>query len=178
MEPSIDWRAEIIKLVVLKNTLTEVDKEGVFPQHLPKAPATPGEIQECERALGFELDDEYRTFLLHADGWHGFVQDIHLFGTQDLLGSDRFCEARRILQSYRHVISGSDALAIESLFPIGVSLADGDVFAMVRPGIPSDWRVFWIAGGESERYPSFSEFFLTMMDANFEEIASFRQDAT
>jgi len=172
---AIDWKEEIVKLVHIKQVLATVDKKGLNPHHLPALAATPEQIQTCERALGFELDDDHRQFLLHANGWEGFVQTTHLFGTDDFLRSHRFNEAENLIKIYERSVFEQVGIPKDAFFPIAASSLDRDLFAMVRPHVASTARVFWFAGYEIDRYPSFSDFFLSMMDYNRLGIKTIRQ---
>src|SRR5689334_282772 len=84
--PTFDWKAEIAKLVYVKQALAEVDINKLWPWHLPNPPATAEDIQACEKHVGFALDPMYAAFLRHADGWQGFYHAADLFGTRDLVG--------------------------------------------------------------------------------------------
>ena len=42
--------------------------EEVSREHFPRPPATPGQIEEFERKMGWRLDSELRAFYLHCNG--------------------------------------------------------------------------------------------------------------
>lgn len=55
------------------------------------------------------------------------------------------------------------------VFPIGVSDGDIDVFLLGAAGTPLDDQVFWFAGREIERFPTFEAFFTAMTQLIEEE---------
>jgi SMI1/KNR4 family protein SUKH-1 len=174
-QQQINWKLEIVKLVYIKQAMAGVDRLGLYPYHLPKVRATTEQVGACERALGFRLDDDHKEFLLHADGWDGFIQDTDLFGTLDFRGSRRYVAARSIFDGFEDGAFEDINVPRSAFFPIGASLEHGDVFVTVRPGVPSVPRVFWFTGYEVERYPSFWEFFLAMLDANRDELQKLQE---
>lgn len=46
---------------------------------------------------------------------------------------------------------------------------------MLKPDVSSASRVLWFTGYEVERYTSFSELFLTMIEENREEVDKLRE---
>jgi hypothetical protein len=160
------WKAEIATLVYVKQALADADKRSLYPHHFPKVPADLSELRECERALGFRLEPDHATFLLSANGWDGFLQTTDLFGTHDFLGSDRYRAAASLLADYETRAFADTGVSKDVLFPIDASQLDGDIFAMVKSNLSAPSQVFWFAGYEIDRYPSFSEFFIAMIDHN------------
>ncbi|MCX9191746.1 hypothetical protein C3Y87_10025 [Carbonactinospora thermoautotrophica] len=80
------WPALIGAMILVKNSIEELDPEHLQEYTLPKKKATEEEIQAAERQLGGRLPEEYRDFLLHANGWRAFYWTVDLFGTPELLG--------------------------------------------------------------------------------------------
>jgi hypothetical protein len=74
--------------------------------------------------------------------------------------------ANELLNAYDDGILADVALAKSNLFPIGADVIDRDLFIMVKPGVKSSMRIFWLAEKEIARFPSFSEFFLSIVDHN------------
>ena len=50
--------------------------------------------------------------------------------------------------------------------PISATEFDRDVFAITRPESPSPGIVVWFAGEEIERFATFDEYFLAMIEYN------------
>jgi hypothetical protein len=171
---NIDWKKEIVTIVMIKQALARVDKRNLYPHHLPKIRASEKKIEDCESALGFCLNDEHRDFLLHADGWDGFVLSTNLFGCPDFLGSGRYREAQSVMDTWEAKMFCSLGGSRHDFFPIAYSELDRDLFTMrVSDGkaLPAVfWTAepskFWTAEREVDRFPSFHEFFLSMADYN------------
>jgi hypothetical protein len=167
MTTTINWVDEIVTLVYVKQVLAEFDQHQLYPHHLPKVKATKNKIAACETALGHKLEPDHVAFLLHADGWDGFMQSSDLFGTPDFCGSDRYLRSQTVLRAYSQDVFTGIGLTRMDFFPIAFSLPDKDLFAMVKMGVSSKSRVFWLADNkEVDRFPSFAEFFLAMIDYN------------
>ncbi len=71
------------------------------------------------------------------------------------------------------VLKKSD-LRREDLLPFAASPVDRHLFVMTRKSAPHPGTVIWFDGSEVDRFPSFDEFFLAMMDYNREEIQALR----
>jgi SMI1/KNR4 family protein SUKH-1 len=135
-------------------------------------------MHACERTLGFDLDEDHKEFLLHADGWDAFLQDTDLFGTSDFLGSRRCRAAQGILDAYERPALEQIHIPRQVLYPIGGPRQDDDraLFVMVKPSFPSKSRVLWLTGYGVERFPSFSEFFVTMIAENYDEMEKLQEE--
>ncbi|MBW4421102.1 MAG: SMI1/KNR4 family protein [Myxacorys californica WJT36-NPBG1] len=160
-----DWKKEIVVMVYVKQVLHDEDKSYFWPWHLPEVAATGAQLEEVEKHLGHALDLRYRLFLQHANGWQGFYQDVDLFGTSDLLGGGKMARALMFLDTIDDVLRESN-LSKDELLPIAVSNTDIDFFVITRPNSVSPGMVIWFAGGEIERFSSFDEYFLCMVDHN------------
>ena len=137
--------------------------EGVWPHHLPEVAADEAEVGDVERALGHPLDDRYRDFLRHANGWQGFFQAVDLFGTHDFVGGPR-CQRALELLGTLEPLKELCGLEARELLPIAVSRHDIDLFAIIRPGHPSAGAVLWFAGGVIDTFANFDDYFLAMID--------------
>ena len=162
-----DWKTEIVKLSLIKQELAEIDTHKLWPWHLPNVGATELELMECRHFLGFELDPIYQDFLTYANGWRGFIQATDLFGTKELMGSDKKNQnAEEILSDIEDSVLDQAGTSKEALFPIAMSQLDFDVFAMVKPSFARAGMVIWFAGYEIQRFENFHDFFLAMEEYN------------
>lgn len=169
----MNWQEEILKLVMIKQVLGELDTHRVWPHHLPSVAASTKSIANAESRLGHALDTQYSDFLRHADGWMGFYQTVDLFGTADLMDSPKMRHAYSLFSVMGEALNASGFRSNE-LLPIGVTTLDRDLFAMPRPSNAHAGSVIWFSGQEVDRFPSFEYFFLAMMDYNREEVAYFK----
>ncbi|RKN72694.1 SMI1/KNR4 family protein [Streptomyces klenkii] len=118
------------------------------------------------------VDPEYANFLLHADGWPAILQDIDLFGTADF-GTAAYTEAEELVRVIEDELVIERGKNFSRLIPIGASQTDIDVLVMpCGKGSNQPAQVIWLAGGEIERYPSFSDFFRGMIYENITEADS------
>ncbi|WP_200263467.1 hypothetical protein [Streptomyces sp. HSG2] len=118
------------------------------------------------------MDPEYADFLLHTDGWPAVLQDIDLFGTADFGGAGYLeaAELVRVIAEETEIGTGGE---FAHLIPIGASRTSIDIFAMPRTTGPHRTTpVIWLAGGEVERYRTFSDFFRSMITENLAEAES------
>lgn len=168
------WTDEIVQLVFVKQALADVDKTKLWPYHLPNTGAPLAEINNAESLLDFEIDAEFKGFLLAADGWSGLYQEVDLFGTGDLVGK-KAGYALTILGALDDSAIRESGVGRDDLFPIAVSAHDRDIFAMTKPHCKTPGEVFWFSGGLVDKFSSFAEFFLAMVDYNREEIVYFKQ---
>jgi hypothetical protein len=166
-----DWKQRIAVMALVKQKLAEVDTEGLWEHRLPRVAASQERLREVEAHLGEALDPSYRDFLRHADGWPAFYQTVDLFGSDDLLGGERFRHAEEMLGYAEGEQLGARGLRRE-LLPIAASPADLDLFVMTRRSSPHPGTVIWLAGSEIDRYPSFDGYFLAMIDYNRTEVRS------
>lgn len=84
-----DWKQEIAIAWLVKQAMMDLDKENVFPYHMPELAASDEDIFKTERLLGHDLDARYKEFLRRANGWQAFWHAAELFGTKDLIGGQR-----------------------------------------------------------------------------------------
>jgi hypothetical protein len=171
-----DWKQRIAVMALVKQKLAEVDTEGLWEHRLPRVAASQERLREVEAHLGEALDPSYRDFLRHADGWPAFYQTVDLFGSDDLLGGDRFRHAEEMLgyaEDEQHAGRGLR----RDLLPIAASPVDLDLFVMTRRSSPQPGTVIWLAGSEIDRFPGFDEYFLAMIDYNRTEVQSLQASA-
>ncbi len=161
-----DWNQEIAVAWLVKQAIMEVDKDKIWTYHLPEVAATDEQIKEAEEQLGHELDHRYREFLRHANGWRGFVQTIDLFGTNDLIKSPRKETAEFTFSCLGNDILNKSGVKRTELLPIGATSQHADLFVMTRPFARSPGTVIWFAGEEVERFKTFDDYFLAMVDYN------------
>jgi SMI1-KNR4 cell-wall len=173
-----DWKQRIVELVLVKQKLAELDTKGLWQYRLPSVAATEGKLKSVEARLGEALDPAYRTFLLHADGWSSFYQTVDLFGSDDLMGNDRHHHATEMLSYVEEGVLTLGGLRREDLLPIAASPVDLDLFVMTRRSASHPGMVIWLAGSEIDRFPSFDEYFLAMVDYNRLEVQHLRSEAT
>jgi hypothetical protein len=173
-----DWKQRIVELVLVKQKLAELDTKGLWQHRLPAVAATEVKLRAVEAYLGEALDPAYRAFLLHADGWPAFYQSVDLFGSDDLMGSDRSRHAAEMLDFVEDAVLATSRLRREDLLPIAASPVDTDLFVMMRQSASHPGGVVWLAGSEIDRFPSFDEYFLAMVDYNRLEVQHLRSAAS
>lgn len=160
----IDWKTEISRLVYWKQVIADGDQLNAYPWHLPKVAASASEIALAESVVGCAFSSQYIDFLRHANGWPGFVVTVDMFGTTDFLEgrSDRVMEREELRLFIERM-----GISLKDCVPIGASEADLDVFLHLSPNasfLPGG--VLWFANEEVDRYNSFDEFFMAMVDYN------------
>jgi len=176
-EQMIDWKSRIAQMVYIKQTIFELDAEHLWEYRLPRVASTEAELLAVEASLGEQLNPEYRSFLGYAGGWPAFYQTVDLFGPFDVADSTIFSQAMEMLASIENVVLDGSQLRREDLIPIAATSLDLDLFVITRRSSPSPGQVIWFAGGEVDRFPSFGEYFLAMMEYNRREIERLRTAA-
>jgi hypothetical protein len=175
MTTHVNWKSEIVRLAYVKQELADVDRQKLWPWHLPTVAASEQEILECEHRLGFAFDPQFADFLRHANGWQGFIQSTDLFGTTDLGGGGRMPLAQEMLGYLEGDVLAQAGITKESVFPIAVSSVDLDLFVMTKPSSVPAGIVIWFAGYEIQRFSNFHEFFLAMVDYNILQIENLKK---
>jgi hypothetical protein len=173
-----DWKQRIVELVLVKQKLAELDTKGLWQYRLPAVAATEAKLRAVEAHLGEALDPGYRAFLLHADGWPAFYQSVDLFGSDDLVSSDRYLHAAEMLNFVESAALAASGLRSEELLPIAVSPVDLDLFVMTKQSAPRPGVVVWLAGSEVDRFESFDDYFLAMVDYSRLEVRHLRSELT
>ena len=160
----MDWRSDITKAITVQQACMRVDVDGLWEYSLPELRASEQEIADAERQLGCRLPEQYRSFLLYANGWRCFYQDVHLFGTSDLRGGKLFDRVREFLQiDIDDGPEGALDFDIDDVLPIAASMTQTDTFVIGKVGTPKEGHVIWQAGGVIEEYDSFVEYFRAMV---------------
>jgi len=159
-----DFKAEIVRIAYWKQIAAQHDKLGALPWHLPKIAASEEKIAKLRDVAGISLPDDYIAFLRLADGWKGFLVLTDLFGTEDFLTvRSREFVGRPDVQYFLR----RSGIVPDSVVAIGASEFEPTVFLLVS--VRSDFLpggVIWLSSEEIERYPSFSEFFSSMVNCN------------
>jgi hypothetical protein len=161
-----DWKRSIAELAYVKQRLAEVDTTGLWEHALPAVAATEAQLRAAENHIGQTLDPVYRAFLRHANGWPAVYQTVDLFGCDDLMGGRRFKHATEMLRFVDDGVLSDAGLCRDDLLRIAGTAVDLDLFVMTRRSTAPSGVVVWIAGSEVDRFPSFSEYFLAMIDYN------------
>ncbi|HMG42505.1 MAG TPA: SMI1/KNR4 family protein [Acidimicrobiales bacterium] len=169
-----DWRPEIVHLVGIKQAIDDADTRGLWEYHLPKVRVSDEEIDAVERHLGIRLDPDYRAFLRYANGWPSFFQSVDLFGTHDLYGSPTFELAQQVLEVIEPIVYEQAGLEPGKVLPVAATAEDMDMFVMPVVDGQQVPPVVWIAGGEIDRFPTFDDYVLAMIEYNARELATLR----
>jgi len=173
-----DWKNEIVNGVIIQQRIEELDHGRLWRRHLPEVAATEQEIMSVERRLGFALDPRYRAFLQYANGWKSFYQAVDLFGTANLLGAPPMDSARRQLAAIQPAhFEAAVGKSVAEFLPIAASTVQRDIFLLGQPRSAHQGIVVWFAGDEVDRFPSFDDFYLAMLDYNREEIVDLEREA-
>lgn len=165
-----DWKQEIAIAWLVKQAMMEADTDKLFPYHLPEVAANETQILETERQIGHVLDASYKAFLRHANGWNAFWQTSDLFGTDDLIGGKRKENSEFILSMLDEGVIQKCRVKRHDLLPISATPVDRDLFVITRPNSPSPGIVIWFAGQEIERFSTFDDYFLAMVEYGRQDI--------
>jgi hypothetical protein len=170
-----DWPSVIAQAVIVRQRLHELDVSCIWSYPFPRLAAKRSDIDTISEKIGEALDSDYSNFLINANGWPKFYQDVDLFGTPQLLCSDAYANA---LNSIR-ILDDLGALRIirvdsADIYPIAASEVQTDLFALYHGGeISRNGHVLWLAGELIEEFSSFTEFFLSMIDYQRRQISLF-----
>lgn len=170
----MDWRDEIVRAVLVRQRLQELDARGLWDYHLPGVAATPGEVARAEESLGYRLTAGYRDFLGYANGWKSFYQDVDILSTAELVAGELIDRVGVQLGAVEpEVLRECTGLSLDQIYPVAASLLQADMFLASRHADES--AVIWFAGSHVERFSSFSEFFLSMVDYNRRQVGNFEE---
>ena len=161
----MDWKRELLIAHLVKQKVAEVDVDSLWENTLPGVAATFDHIRTLEAQLGYSLDPQHQEFLLHANGWRAFQQDIDVFGLEDFLGGLR-AERASVLVDTLDPLEPLCGFGKADVLPIAVSSTGIDVMLMTRPHTASPGTVLWLAGGLIDTFRGFEEWFLAMVDYN------------
>lgn len=170
MKEDEDWKTLIVQMVLVTQRMQELDAKGLWRYHHPRVAATEAEVVEAERGLGERLPSDYRSFLHHANGWPALYQAVDLFGTQELRGGEAVQRAAMLAEAIDDSVLTSSGVKREDFLPIAASRDDMDLFVLCRERSPAAGAVIWFASGEVDRFPSFREYFLALLDYNRAEV--------
>ena len=75
-------------------------------------------------------------------------------------------------------LASAGVLKLDSaeLLPIGKAEHDRDIFLLAKSGSRLAGAVFWHAGEEVDRFASFEDFFLSMIEYNKQDLNDLRQE--
>jgi SMI1-KNR4 cell-wall len=172
---TIDWKREIVNMAIVKQHLHEVDKMRLWDWHLPEVAATVEQIKDLEGYLGYDIDNQFKSFLVCANGWKSMYHDVDIFGTTNYL---RECPLYKKFGYLLEVVIEScpgENIVSSELLPIAVSNDDIDIFAINNIYSASPGVVTWFAGYKIDTFPSFEEFFLSMIEYNRKGISSLKE---
>ena len=155
----------------------EADWKGLWDYAMPNPKASEETVARAEARLGFRLPESYRGFLLAADGWPCFFQDMTAFSTSDLLGGDLH-EAGQIPLELEECVEAmaADGVIAADHFTVVASRESIEIALMGKPGTPAEGTVSWVRGEVIERYDDFLDYYLSMMELNKLDIARLRRD--
>lgn len=171
----MDWRLDIVTAVAVDQALMRVDVDELWEYSLPELRASEQEIADTEDRLDYKLPGEYRSFLLYADGWKYFLQNVSVFGTSDLLGGELHDQAEELLEVAKEVLPPLE-YDLDCFFPIAASMTQIDLFVIGKVGSPWEGQVIWIAGDIIDEYESFLEYFRSMVAYNKKQAKDFAEE--
>lgn len=149
---------KINELKEIKAEMKKNDINNIWEYYDPNPPANDEKIASI-KDKGIVLDNEIIEFWKICNGWNCFYQMVDLFGTTDIF-SEKMNYANTILKIE---IDNQNEFENGQLMPIAISREDMDIFAYVKYG-NSAGKIIWYAGGEIERFASFSDFFAHMIE--------------
>lgn len=169
-----NWKERIAEMLSVRDELYTADADELWEYHFPEAAANMSDISAVQKKLGLSFTNDYIDFLLCANGWKCFYQDVNLFGTNDY-ETEMFAYAQKMLDVEVEYIDELREFR-DYLLPVAVSRSDKDLFVMILKEGEDLGSVIWLAGGEIERFDSFSGFFEAMIDYNKEDLEELLED--
>jgi len=169
-----DFKIAIGLAWMVKQEVMEADKKKLWEYQLPEVAATEPEILDVEQCLGHPLDPRYKAFLLCASGWKTFYQTLDLFGVHDLSRGKRKELGDHMLSYVEDIVLKNSGVNRADLLPIAATPYDRDIFVIVRPNSLLAGYVIWFAGEEIDRFPTFDDYFLSMVEYNRLEAESLK----
>ena len=144
----------------------------------PEVRATLRQVKDAERQLGFEFPEDYKDFLLHANGWNCFYQYVDVLPLHDLLNASDI--HRSIMYNVEFMLKYEPAegqwLDQKNLLPVATDTHNVDTFVLIIPGNPNAGTAVWLSGDEIDRFPSFHEFYMSMLDYNRLEVKTLKEE--
>lgn len=159
-------------MVQIKQAISAADVNGLWEFHLPRVAAGAAALSSVEDLLGVQLDPEYRSFLSYADGWPSLFQSVDLFGVADLARGPRMDIAQELLANLEPDALRAAGLHGTQLLPVAATTVDLDLFVMPVAHGRQQPPVVWFAGYEIDRFETFHEFFLAMIEYNHRELTA------
>ncbi|WP_168801551.1 SMI1/KNR4 family protein [Glycomyces buryatensis] len=161
------WPVVLGLTIKAKLVLQERDLEDADDDTFPRFKLSPEELHALESELGEPFPQEFRDFLLHANGWEGVYYDLDLFGSPELQGAGRWRIAQELLDVYTSE-GVMERLDLDPRGVIPVAAGDGnDLVLLIRRGWKHEGEVSWILGGEefirAEDYKDFVEFIMSQL---------------
>ena len=155
----------------------EADWTGLWDYAMPNPKASEETVARAEARLGFRLPESYRGFLLAADGWPCFFQDMTIFSTSDLLGGElhKAGQIQLELEECVEAMAAGGVIAADH-FTVVASRESIEIALMGKPGTPAEGTVSWVRGEVMQRYDDFLDYYLSMMELNKLDIARLRRD--
>jgi hypothetical protein len=160
-----DWKLAIVTNFWQRQQAEIWWSGHVFPMGAPKVRASDEAIAQAERAANVKFPEDYKDFLRHADGWPGFCEDMDLFATADFLSGD----ATRQLARHPSAVQFMNGLGFtpSDYVAVGGARQGLDVFLLTAAdSSKSPGEVIWYDDEQRDRWPSFSEFFSSMIAFN------------
>ena len=155
----------------------EADWTGLWDYAMPNPKASEETVARAEARLGFRLPESYRGFLLAADGWPCFFQDMTIFSTSDLLGGElhKAGQIQLELEECVEAMAAGGVIAADH-FTVVASRESIEIALMGKPGTPAEGTVSWVRGEVMQRYDDFLDYYLSMMELNKLDTADLRRD--
>ena len=155
----------------------EADWKGLWDYAPPNAGASEETLARTEAQLGFRLPTSYRDFLMVADGWPCFYQDMTIFSTSDLLGGElrKLGGVQLELEECIEAMASDGVIAADH-FMVAAAKGSIDIVLMGRPGTPAEGTASWVRGEVLGRYDDLLDYYLSMMEYNKLETADLRKD--
>ncbi|OFT41017.1 1,3-beta-glucan synthase regulator [Actinomyces sp. HMSC08A09] len=154
----------------------EADWTGLWDYAMPNPKASEETVARAEARLGFRLPESYRGFLLAADGWPCFFQDMTIFSTSDLLGGElhKAGQIQLELEECVEAMAAGGVIAADH-FTVVASRESIEIALMGKPGTPAEGTVSWVRGEVMQRYDDFLDYYLSMMELSKQETESIRR---
>lgn len=166
-----DWPSKVAKLDAVRQRLRSIDRLYSYPP--AGRPAFESQLVAVEDLVGGRLDKNYREFLRVANGWKNFFQELHLFGTGQLLGDSLMRTAVQQITAVDSVVENLTGFELGKVVPIGASEMQNDMLLLGAPGSAKEGNVLWFWGDGFESYPSFRDLFLAVIDLSERELRRF-----
>ena len=175
--PGWTWPNYIGWGAMINQARMEADWKGLWDYAIPHLHATEETVASTEARLGFRLPESYRNFLLAADGWPYFFQNMSILSTSDLLGGDlhEAGQTQLELEECVEAMAAGGVIAADH-FPVVAAREQIDVALMGKPSTPAAGTVSWVRGEVIERYDDFLDYYLSMMELNKLDTADLKKD--